>query len=69
MKNLPPPCKPIKNGNDNGPNKRRRKRRNKPPRKLRLGLMLHAGAGQKLEGEVRNVAVNAAKAFESAGAT
>jgi aspartyl-tRNA(Asn)/glutamyl-tRNA(Gln) amidotransferase subunit A len=40
----------------------------KPPRKLRLGLMLDAGAGQPLESEVRNVAVKAAKAFESAGA-
>ncbi len=40
----------------------------KPPRKLRLGLMLDAGTGQKLESEVRNVAVKAAKAFESAGA-
>src|SRR4051812_20706616 len=40
----------------------------KSPRKLRLGLMLDAGAGQKLESEVRNVAVKAAKAFESAGA-
>jgi aspartyl-tRNA(Asn)/glutamyl-tRNA(Gln) amidotransferase subunit A len=40
----------------------------KPPRKLRLGLMLDAGAGQKLESEVRDVAIKAAKAFESAGA-
>src|ERR1700754_2189682 len=40
----------------------------KSPRKLRIGLMLDAGAGQKLEKEVREVAVKAAKAFESAGA-
>ena len=40
----------------------------KPPRKLRLGLMLNAGAGQPLESEVRNIAIKAAKAFESAGA-
>src|SRR6478752_410391 len=38
------------------------------PRKLRLGLMLDLGVGQKLEKEVRDVAVKAAKAFESAGA-
>jgi aspartyl-tRNA(Asn)/glutamyl-tRNA(Gln) amidotransferase subunit A len=40
----------------------------KSPRKLRLGLMLDAGVGQPLEKEVRDVAVKAAKAFESAGA-
>jgi aspartyl-tRNA(Asn)/glutamyl-tRNA(Gln) amidotransferase subunit A len=40
----------------------------KSPRKLRIGLMLNAGAGQALEGEVRSVVVEAAKAFESAGA-
>ncbi|WP_426442010.1 amidase [Bradyrhizobium genosp. P] len=40
----------------------------KSPRKLRIGLMLEAGAGQKLEKEVRDVVVKAAKAFESAGA-
>jgi aspartyl-tRNA(Asn)/glutamyl-tRNA(Gln) amidotransferase subunit A len=40
----------------------------KPPRKLRLGLMLDAGAGQALEKPVREVVVKAAKAFESAGA-
>ena len=40
----------------------------KSPRKLRIGLMLDAGSGQILEKEVRDVAVKAAKAFESAGA-
>ncbi len=40
----------------------------KSPRKLRLGLMLDASAGQALEKPVRDVAVNAAKAFEAAGA-
>jgi aspartyl-tRNA(Asn)/glutamyl-tRNA(Gln) amidotransferase subunit A len=40
----------------------------KSPRKLRLGLMLDLGVGQALEQEVREVAVKAAKAFESAGA-
>jgi aspartyl-tRNA(Asn)/glutamyl-tRNA(Gln) amidotransferase subunit A len=40
----------------------------KSPRKLRIGLMLDPGAGQPLEKEVREVAVKAAKAFESAGA-
>jgi aspartyl-tRNA(Asn)/glutamyl-tRNA(Gln) amidotransferase subunit A len=39
----------------------------KSPRKLRFGLMLDA-AGQPLEKPVREVAVNAAKAFEAAGA-
>jgi aspartyl-tRNA(Asn)/glutamyl-tRNA(Gln) amidotransferase subunit A len=40
----------------------------KSPRKLRLGLMLDLGVGQPLEKDVRNVAVKAAKVFESAGA-
>ena len=40
----------------------------KSPRKLRLGLMLDLGVGQKLEKEVRDVVITAAKAFESAGA-
>jgi aspartyl-tRNA(Asn)/glutamyl-tRNA(Gln) amidotransferase subunit A len=40
----------------------------KSPRKLRLGLMLDLGVGQTLEKPVREVAVKAAKAFESAGA-
>jgi aspartyl-tRNA(Asn)/glutamyl-tRNA(Gln) amidotransferase subunit A len=40
----------------------------KSPRKLRIGLMLDPGVGQALEEEVRDVAVKAAKAFESAGA-
>ena len=40
----------------------------KSPRKLRIGLMLDAGCGQALERDVRDVAVKAAKAFESAGA-
>ena len=40
----------------------------KSPRKLRIGLMLDAGAGQPLEQEVRDVTVKAAKAFEAAGA-
>jgi aspartyl-tRNA(Asn)/glutamyl-tRNA(Gln) amidotransferase subunit A len=40
----------------------------KPLRKLRIGLMLNLGVGQALEKEVREVAVKAAKAFESAGA-
>ncbi len=40
----------------------------KSPRKLRLGLMLDLGVGQALERPVREVAVKAAKAFESAGA-
>src|SRR3954469_3136071 len=39
-----------------------------PPRRLRIGLMLDLGVGQALERQVRDVAVNAAKAFESAGA-
>jgi aspartyl-tRNA(Asn)/glutamyl-tRNA(Gln) amidotransferase subunit A len=40
----------------------------KSPRKLRVGLMLDLGVGQALENDVREVAVKAAKAFESAGA-
>src|SRR6516164_7370462 len=40
----------------------------KSPRKLRIGLMLDAGVGQALEKPVRDIAVKAAKAFESAGA-
>lgn len=40
----------------------------KSPRKLRIGLMLDAGTGQPLEKEVREVAVKAAKAFDSVGA-
>src|SRR5438128_4892745 len=40
----------------------------KSPCKLRIGLMLDLGVGQSLEKPVRDVAVNAAKAFESAGA-
>ena len=40
----------------------------KSPRKLRIGLMLDLGVGQALEKDVRDVAVNAAKAFEAAGA-
>jgi aspartyl-tRNA(Asn)/glutamyl-tRNA(Gln) amidotransferase subunit A len=40
----------------------------KSPRKLRIGLMLDLGVGQSLEKPVRDIVVNAAKAFESAGA-
>jgi aspartyl-tRNA(Asn)/glutamyl-tRNA(Gln) amidotransferase subunit A len=40
----------------------------KSPRKLRLGLMLDIGVGMPLENPVREVAIKAAKAFESAGA-
>jgi aspartyl-tRNA(Asn)/glutamyl-tRNA(Gln) amidotransferase subunit A len=40
----------------------------KSPRKLRIGLMLDLNVGQPLEKDVRDVAVKAAKAFESAGA-
>jgi aspartyl-tRNA(Asn)/glutamyl-tRNA(Gln) amidotransferase subunit A len=40
----------------------------KSPRKWRIGLMLDLGVGQALEKDVREVAVNAAKVFESAGA-
>jgi aspartyl-tRNA(Asn)/glutamyl-tRNA(Gln) amidotransferase subunit A len=39
-----------------------------PPRKLRVGLMLDLGVGQALEKAVRDVTVNAARAFEAAGA-
>jgi aspartyl-tRNA(Asn)/glutamyl-tRNA(Gln) amidotransferase subunit A len=39
----------------------------KSPRKLRIGLMLDAGTGQALEKEVSDVAIKAAKAFESVG--
>jgi aspartyl-tRNA(Asn)/glutamyl-tRNA(Gln) amidotransferase subunit A len=41
----------------------------KPVRKLRLGLMLDAGTGQALQPEVGAVSVNAARAFEAAGAS
>jgi aspartyl-tRNA(Asn)/glutamyl-tRNA(Gln) amidotransferase subunit A len=44
------------------------KAHDKSPRKLRFGLMLDLGVGQPLEKAVREVAVKAAKAFESAGA-
>jgi aspartyl-tRNA(Asn)/glutamyl-tRNA(Gln) amidotransferase subunit A len=37
-------------------------------RKLRIGLQLDAGTGQKLEPSVREVAIKAARAFETAGA-
>jgi aspartyl-tRNA(Asn)/glutamyl-tRNA(Gln) amidotransferase subunit A len=40
----------------------------KSPRKLRLGLMLDISVGLPLEKPVREVAIKAAKAFESAGA-
>jgi aspartyl-tRNA(Asn)/glutamyl-tRNA(Gln) amidotransferase subunit A len=40
----------------------------KSPRKLRLGLLLDPGVGLPLDKAVREVAVKAAKAFESAGA-
>jgi aspartyl-tRNA(Asn)/glutamyl-tRNA(Gln) amidotransferase subunit A len=40
----------------------------KSPRKLRIGVMLDLNVGQPLEKEVREVAVKAAKAFESVGA-
>ena len=40
----------------------------KSPRKLRIGLMLDLDVGQKLEAPVREVALQAAKAFEAAGA-
>ena len=40
----------------------------KSPRKLRIGLMLDIGAGQAPEQPVRETAVRAAKALESAGA-
>jgi aspartyl-tRNA(Asn)/glutamyl-tRNA(Gln) amidotransferase subunit A len=44
------------------------KTHDKPVRKLRIGLMLDPGVGQKLEQPVRDVAVKAARAFEAAGA-
>ena len=44
------------------------KAHDKSPRKMRLGLMLDLGVGQALEKAVRDVVVEAAKAFESAGA-
>jgi aspartyl-tRNA(Asn)/glutamyl-tRNA(Gln) amidotransferase subunit A len=44
------------------------KTHDKSPRKLRLGLLLDLGVGQALQQDVRDVAVKAAKAFESAGA-
>jgi aspartyl-tRNA(Asn)/glutamyl-tRNA(Gln) amidotransferase subunit A len=44
------------------------KAHDKSPRKLRIGLMLDLGVGQALEKDARDVAVKAAKAFESAGA-
>jgi aspartyl-tRNA(Asn)/glutamyl-tRNA(Gln) amidotransferase subunit A len=44
------------------------KAHDKPVRKSRIGLMLDLGVGQALEKDVREVAVKAAKAFESAGA-
>jgi aspartyl-tRNA(Asn)/glutamyl-tRNA(Gln) amidotransferase subunit A len=40
----------------------------RPLRKLRIGLMLDLGVGQALEEDVREVAVKAARAFETAGA-
>jgi aspartyl-tRNA(Asn)/glutamyl-tRNA(Gln) amidotransferase subunit A len=40
----------------------------KSPRKVRIGLMLDLGVGQSLQPEVREVAVKAARAFETAGA-
>src|SRR4030088_3351372 len=39
-----------------------------PPRKLRIGLMLDLGVGQALEKQVRDVVVNAARAFAAGGA-
>jgi aspartyl-tRNA(Asn)/glutamyl-tRNA(Gln) amidotransferase subunit A len=44
------------------------KAHDKPLRKLRMGLLLDPGVGQSLEKEVRDVAVEAARVFESAGA-
>jgi aspartyl-tRNA(Asn)/glutamyl-tRNA(Gln) amidotransferase subunit A len=40
----------------------------KSPRKMRIGMMLDLGVGQALEKNVRDVVVEAAKAFEGAGA-
>ncbi|HLI99948.1 MAG TPA: amidase [Bradyrhizobium sp.] len=45
------------------------KAHDKALRKLRLGLLLDLNVGQALEQDVRDVAIKAAKAFESAGAT
>ena len=42
--------------------------RARPPKGLRIGLMLDLGVGQALEQEVREVAVKAARAFEATGA-
>jgi aspartyl-tRNA(Asn)/glutamyl-tRNA(Gln) amidotransferase subunit A len=39
-----------------------------PPVKKRIGLMLDLGVGQALERQVRDVVVNAARAFEASGA-
>jgi aspartyl-tRNA(Asn)/glutamyl-tRNA(Gln) amidotransferase subunit A len=39
-----------------------------PPVKKRIGVMLDLGVGQALEGEVRDVVVKAARAFEATGA-
>ncbi len=39
-----------------------------PKRKLRIGLLLDLGVGQALEKDVRDVAIKAARAFESTGA-
>ena len=44
------------------------KAHDKPLRKLRVGLLLDIDVGQALEKDVREVAVRAAKLFESAGA-
>jgi aspartyl-tRNA(Asn)/glutamyl-tRNA(Gln) amidotransferase subunit A len=40
----------------------------KSPRKLRIGLMLDLGVGQRLEQDVRDTVIKAAKTFEAAGA-
>src|SRR4051812_37913025 len=40
----------------------------KSPRKLRIGLMLDLGVGQRLEQDVRDPVIKAAKTFEAAGA-
>jgi len=39
----------------------------KSPRKLRIGLMLDLGVGQRLEQDVRDTVIKAAKTFEAAG--
>jgi aspartyl-tRNA(Asn)/glutamyl-tRNA(Gln) amidotransferase subunit A len=44
------------------------KTHDKSLRKLRIGLMLDLGVGQGLQQEVRDIAVQAARAFEAAGA-